>query len=340
MPAPLGARMRSSICLAALLALLFSAVGAQDAAKSLAPKLPWELPAVREAWSFGLVLTFKFESVGKPAEKHVLEFAEEGADGITKTRTVSVGGTARAEKPSYMTWEQHMESLTDQLAGAQESEEQLKVGEKTYACKVLTVGPNEATGIRKRQAWFCKDVAGMWVKYVVERKDGVESHTLESIDTLYHNPGWRPAEIAPALRAGATFKYRYTDEQRQVSFFTLSITEGNDEGFKEVIAYLDQNQKPEGEPVSTRQLWQQYARGFMFAKSLYNATESQMEFAGRKLDCVLMTLTETRGEATRVVITTLSKKHPGVIIARHNTIKSGNVTLKTVIELVEMPAAK
>ncbi len=327
--------MRSIFCLAALV-MLAASVQSQD--KPAAPKagLPWDVAAIKAAWDWGLVLTFDHEQSGKPAERVRVEFAEEGQDGLSKLRTViNAKGEESADKPKYLTWEQHLESLTEHMSGATATDEELKLGETTYACRCLTAPANEASGVLKRRAWFCAEVVGMWVKYEIERKEGIETWRLAARDTVYHNVGWRLSEIAPALKAGATFKYRYTDETASTSTFSLTITEGNDEGFKEVITYFDRAGKQEGESVTSRVLWSHYEKGFLFAKASYQATSSTLEYAGQKLECSMLTFSESRGDAARVVITTLSKKHPGVIVARHTSIKSKDVKLSTRIELLE-----
>ncbi|MCC6148934.1 MAG: hypothetical protein IT461_01675 [Planctomycetes bacterium] len=327
--------MRTIFCVAALL-MLAASVQSQDKPAARKAVLPWDVAAVKAAWAWGLVLTFDHEQTGKPSERVRFEFAEEGQDGLSKLRTlISAKGEESADKPKYLTWEQHLESLTEHFGAAAATDEELKLGETTYSCRCLTAPADEATGVLKRRAWFCADVAGMWVKYEIERKDGVETWRMNARDTVYHDAGWRLSEIAPALKKGATFKYRYIDERGIASTFALTISEGNDEGFKEVITYFDRAGKQEGESVSSRVLWSRYEKGFLFAKSEYQLTTSTLEYAGQKLECSLLTFSEARGDAARVVITTLSRKHPGMIVARHTSIKSKEMTLSTRIELQE-----
>ncbi len=318
--------------MAALLLLPAFWVRAQD--KPQNPKLPWELSAIQDAWAWGVAITYDHEQTGEAKTQVRYELCD-GANGeVSKVRTVIYGkDDEREDMRTFVTWQAHYASLTADFANATESDEDLKIGETTYKCRCLASGKDAKALSRK--VWYAKEVPGMWVKYFVEREKSTETFTLVSTAALYHNPGWAPSDIAKSLKAGATFKYRYTDEKGAVTYFLIAFTQCNDKGYTEVITYYNKDGLQDGKPESQKALWSRHARTFAFARSLYEASEATAQVGEEKLECVNLTLEETRGDAARVVVTTLGKKIPGAIIARRTSIKSKDVEFKTAIELVE-----
>jgi hypothetical protein len=330
---PAGEPMRTILILALLWVPAFL-VQAQDPPKKAAPKLPWELLAIQEAWAWGVAITYDHEQTGLSKTQVRYELSD-GANGeISKVRTVIYAkDDEREDTRTFVTWQAHYDSLTADFMGAAESDEDLKIGEITYKCRCFTSGKDAKALSRK--VWYAKELPGMWVKYFVERDKSSETFALAGTAALYHNPGWVPSDIAKSLKAGATFKYRYTDEKGAVTYFLLAFTLCNDKGYTEVITYYNKDGLQDGAPESQKSLWSRHARTFAFARTQYKASETVVQVGEEKIECVNLTLEETRGDATRVVVTTLGKKVPGAIIARKTSIKTKDVEFKTSIELVE-----
>lgn len=324
--------MRTIFSLAALLLLPAFWVRAQDKAQK--PTLPWELSAIEDAWAWGVAITYDHELTGEPKNQVRYELCD-GANGeLSKVRVIVRGpDDEREDTRTFVDWQAHYASLTADFIGAAESDEELKIGETTYKCRCLTSGKDAKALSRK--VWYAKELPGMWVKYVVERDKSTETFTLAGTAALYHDPGWKPSEIAATLKAGAQFKYRYTDEKGAVTFFLLAFTKCNDKGYTEVITYYNKDGLQDGEPESQKSLWSRQARTFAFSRALYKVAEATTQVGEEKIEGITLTLDETRGDATRVVVTTLGKNLPGVIVARTTRIKTKDVEFKTAIELVE-----
>ncbi len=322
--------MRTISIFAALWLMAFC-VQTQDSPKS---QLPWELSSIQDAWAWGVAITYDHEKTGE-AKTQVRYELFDGANGLlSKVRTIVHGkDDEREDTRTFVTWQAHYDSLTADFAKATVNEEALKIGEVSYKCICLTSGKD--ANVQSRKVWYAKEVPGMWVKYFVEREKSTETFTLVSTAALYHNPGWAPSDIAKSLKAGATFKYRYTDEKGAVTYFLLAFTQCNDKGYTEVTTYYNKDGLQDGEPESQKTLWSRYARTFAFGCTLYKTGEATVQVGEEKLECVNLTLEETRGDATRVVVTTLSRKLPGAIIAHRTSIKTKDAEFKTSIELVE-----
>lgn len=327
--------MRTLVAIVALL-LVSRVTLAQDAPP--APSLPWDVAACRSACELGLSLTYDRDTDGKRGAPLRIGLADDGEGGLTLLE--GEPDSKEEPKPTLRTWEQHLAALVQPFANGNVSDEELTLMGRKLACKRLSAPGDKGSGVLRISAWFCAEIAGYWVKQTIEREGSTQTLTLSATDTLYHDIGYRPSAIARALREGARLLYRYTDEHGEASRFAMTIEDGNDEGYREVLTYYDAAGKPEGDPVRARRLWARHARGFLFPKAQYTLTTAEMEFGGEKLACVLLTLSETREDATRVVITTVSKRLPGVIVARHTTFTKGQIKLKTRVELLEFKIGK
>ncbi len=341
--------MKTMTCVAALLLLLPLALPVhaeeedepEEPPKQEKPKLPWDLDAIRDSFAWGMAFTYDHERTGKPKDQLRYEFMDNVDGEVSKLRVqISEKGVEKPDKRKSISWEAHIDDLTDFLERATVTQAELSLGDKKYSCSVLSQSEGEDRDKVTRTAWYAKEVPGLWVRYLFERSKSVETYTLTKAEPMYHNPGWKLSQIASALKDGVSAKYKVTTDKGDVTYVLQAFGESTETEFKETVTTFDKDGKQTGEPKSVTAYWGRYFRNFLYLRAASKMSDTSVEIGGEKIACLKVTQEETFEGGTQITDTLLSPKHPGIAIGRVVTTKTKDSETRRIVELVELKIGK
>lgn len=301
-------------------------------------ELPWTVEDIRKGWGKGVSFLLDVESGTDRGwmRWEAENITEKGFDEVEiqcKNDSAPHFG-----KPRPRTWDKHLGSLKEELAGAVKSKGEVEVPYGKFECDIYTITKSEGT----QKVALSARVPGMVVMMELEGERGekphLERYTLRSIDAPVCQAPWNFDKIAENFKAGTKTVYagkssqgdariEYHVDASDIKGMTFTATESQGGG-----------EPKKAEPATTS--WDGYLRYFVPPRYDTKTSEEKIKTPAGEFECVVFAhSTESEGgKASQKVW--LAKNEPGLMVRCEVEQQFGDKKMFYNMELTEFVKGK